>query len=136
MGNNNKTKTNKMGRMLEGKWVNHDLGPDEKGRYVRRAAQFRNQVTKETSLALKRYHLYYSSACGWSHRVLISILLKNLGNVVTKSGMKPFMGENGWELNEEEDHPLKEKGIQYLWEVYKHSEDDYTGRCSVPVLFD
>ena len=64
-----------MGRLIDGKWSTHDLGADEKGRYVRRATQFRSHVTAEPDAEYPaesgRYHLYVSSACGWSHRTMI-----------------------------------------------------------------
>lgn len=126
-----------MGRLIDGVWSNHDLGPDEKGRYVRRAAQFRGRVeadpTSRFPAVVGRYHLYVSYACGWSHRCLIARALKGLQSVVGITVTDPFMGEHGWTLGGDRG-PVPE--IDKLYELYTQARPDYTGRASVPVLWD
>jgi len=126
-----------MGRMVDGRWVTRDLGPDEKGNFVRRAAVFRNLVTTDGSSgfapARGRYHLYVANACGWSHRTLIVRALKGLRDIVSVSVVEPFMGQEGWTLKPGSD-PIH--GAEKLYDVYLATRADYTGRASVPVLWD
>lgn len=124
---------------MDGRWVSEDLGTDEKGRYVRRAAKFRGRVTADGSSGFPaesgRYHLYLAHACGWSHRTLIFLALKGLEDVVSVSFVEPFMGERGWTFAADgTGDPVL--GKRYLYEVYTAHESDYTGRASVPVLWD
>mmetsp|Transcript_3863 Transcript_3863/g.7911 ORF Transcript_3863/g.7911 Transcript_3863/m.7911 type:complete len:329 (+) Transcript_3863:53-1039(+) len=139
-----------MGRLLEGKWITNDLGPDEKGRYVRRATQFRNEIPSDKFPVEKgRYRLILSHACGWSHRCLLVRALKGLEDVIPVTFCDPFMGqEKGWTLglpdgidqaallpagNNGNDSA---KRITALYEVYCMADSEYTGRASVPVLWD
>ena len=126
-----------MGQLIDGAWSTADLGPDAKGRYVRRAARFRDTITADGSSGFPaqagRYHLYVSYACGWSHRTLIFRRLKGLENAVSVSVVDPFMGEEGWTLADGAD-PIH--GKSRLYEVYLEARADYTGRASVPVLWD
>ena len=124
-----------MGRMLDGQWITHDLGPDANGRYVRRAAQFRAVISPggEFPPEAGRYHLFFSYACGWSHRVLLARALKGLEPMISATVCEPFMGEQGWTLNGL-GSPVPDATT--LWQVYKASQRDYTGRASVPVLWD
>jgi putative glutathione S-transferase len=126
-----------MGRLIDGEWSTEDLGSDAKGNYVRRATKFRNVVTADGSSGFPaeagRYHLYISLACGWSHRTLMFRALKGLDEVVSVSHMQPFMGEEGW-LLEPGDDPIH--NARALYEVYQRAKPGYTGRASVPVLWD
>lgn len=122
---------------MDGQWSNTDLGADARGRYVRRAAQFRASVSAEGSTPFPavsgRYHLYVSYACGWSHRTLIFRALKGLEDHISVTVADPFMGEHGWTLHEDSG-PVA--GIDKLYELYTRMQPDYTGRASVPVLWD
>jgi len=126
-----------MGRLIDGSWSTHDLGTNERGEFVRRAAKFRNRVTRDGSSgfapALGRYHLYVSYACGWSHRALIARHLKGLGEAVSVSFAEPFMGEEGWTFASGADELF---GSDRVYEIYLRAQKDYTGRASVPVLWD
>ena len=75
-----------------------------------------------------RYHLYVSKACPWAHRTLILRALKGLEKAIPVFYAGPYMGENGWEYDS--------GGIRYLHELYARAKPDYTGRVSVPVLWD
>jgi putative glutathione S-transferase len=126
-----------LGRLIDGKWVNQDLGPDAQGRYVRRAAQYRARVEAEPDAKFPaekgRYHLYLSWACGWSQRTLILHALKGLDEIVGVSFTDAFMGEEGWTLSPGADPVL---GAKRLYEIYLKTDPGYTGRASVPVLWD
>jgi putative glutathione S-transferase len=126
-----------MGRLIEGKWSTGDLGPDAHGQYIRRDAKFREQVSADKSAKFPaeadRYHLYVSHACGWSHRALLFRALKGLEDVISASFMEDFMGEEGWIFEGGQD-ALGNR--QKLYQLYVASQCDYTGRVSVPVLWD
>ncbi len=131
-----------MGLLVEGKW--QDKWYDTKstgGRFVRRESQFREWITADGSSGFKaepgRYHLYVSLACPWAHRTLILRKLKNLEGVISLSIVDPLMEENGWEFS---DYPgsISDSlnGSQYLHQIYTTAKPDYTGRVTVPVLWD
>jgi len=126
-----------MGRLLDGVWIKNDLGADAEGRFVRRATSFRGVVTKDGSSAFPverdRYHLYAAHACPWSHRALIFRALNGLENVITVSLAEPVMGEDGWTFAEGADAV---GGHRFAHEIYTAAMADYTGRASVPVLWD
>jgi len=116
-----------MGRLIDGVWSNEDLGADAKGRFVRRAAKFRGVLGTDAHPAVTgRYRLYVAHACGWSHRTLLFRALQGLEDVIEAVFVDPFMGEQGWRLDD---------GTP-LYEVYLSAAPDYTGRVSVPALWD
>lgn len=131
-----------MGLLVEGKW--QDKWYDTKstgGRFVRKDSQFRDWVTSDGSSGFKseidRYHLYVSLACPWAHRTLILRKIKKLEDVISLSVVDPLMEENGWEFSEYEDSiPDTINGSDYLHQIYTASKSDYTGRVTVPVLWD
>ncbi|MCH7517625.1 MAG: glutathione S-transferase family protein [Candidatus Dadabacteria bacterium] len=131
-----------MGLLVEGKW--QDKWYDTKstgGRFVRRESQFRDWITADGSSGFKaepdRYHIYISLACPWAHRTLIFRKLKKLEDIISLSIVDPLMQENGWEFT---DYPGSIRdtvnGSHYLHEIYTAAKADYTGRVTVPVLWD
>jgi putative glutathione S-transferase len=137
-----------MGMLVEGIW--HDVWYDTKetkGRFERAAAQFRNWVTADGSAGPSgeggfkaeagRYHLYVSLACPWAHRTLIFRKLKKLEDLITVSIVDPLMLSKGWEFKNEiggtVDHLF---GSKTLWQVYVKADPRYSGRVTVPVLWD
>lgn len=137
-----------MGLLVDGQW--HDKWYDTKssgGRFIRKESQFRNWVTKDGSpgptgeggfkAEKDRYHLYVSLACPWAHRTLIMRALKGLEDYISISVVNPLMLEHGWTF---EDGPgvIKDTVNQadYLYEVYLAAESNYSGRVTVPVLWD
>jgi len=130
-----------MGLLIEGKWSNEWYTPDEMGRFIRSEAAFRDYVTADGSSGLKaepgRYHLYVSHACPWSTRAVILRKLKGLEEAISMSVVDPFMGDDGWYFSDgancTEDHVNHKK---FLHEVYTLAKPDYTGRVTVPVLWD
>lgn len=137
-----------MGKLVDGVW--HDVWYDTaatKGRFERSKSQFRNFVTADGSAGptgeagfkaeAGRYHLYVSLACPWAHRTLIFRKLKGLEGLIDVSVVDPLMLENGWEFKDRDggtaDHLF---GSDYLWQVYTRADATYSGRVTVPVLWD
>ncbi len=131
-----------MGMLVNGQW--HDQWYDTKsrgGRFLRQDAAFRNWVTADGSSGFKaepdRYHLYVSLACPWAHRTLIFRRLKGLEKVISLSVVDPLMAEHGWTFSDGPGCiPDSVNGARYLHEVYTAAKPDYTGRVTVPVLWD
>ena len=131
-----------MGRMVDGEWVKgwHDNGKTN-GRYQRATTTFRNFVTVDGSSGFKaepgRYHLYVSHACPWAHRTMIFRALRKLENAISVSIVDPLMSDEGWHFSDGPGCiPDTVNGAHYLREIYKKARDNYTGRVSVPVLWD
>ncbi len=130
-----------MGMLLEGKWVSGARNPDPKGRFVRIDTVFRNWITADGSSGFKaeagRYHLYVSYACPWAHRTLVLRRLKGLEAAIGLSVVDHFMDDDGWRFSENPGAiPDSVNGKAYLREVYLEADSNYTGRASVPVLWD
>ncbi len=111
------------------------------GEFVRTTAGFRRWVTADGSGGFKaepgRYHLYVSLACPWAHRTLIFRKLKRLEEVVSLSIVDPVMRDDGWEFSDERGCiPDTVNGFRYLREVYTAADPQYSGRVTVPVLWD
>lgn len=137
-----------MGLLINGEW--HTDWYDTKlsnGRFVRKDAQFRHWVTKDGSAGPtgvsgfkaepNRYHLYVSLACPWAHRTTIYRKLKGLEDMISISVVHAFMGENGWTFAPGEgvvSDPII--NATNLHEIYTVAQADYTGRVTVPVLWD
>ncbi len=131
-----------MGMLVGGTW--QDVGYDTKssgGRFVRNESAFRDRIAADGSTAfppaLDRYHLYVSLACPWAHRTLIFRALKRLEKALPVSVVHPLMLENGWEFGAypgATGDPLF--GSDYLHQVYTRANPNYTGRVTVPVLWD
>jgi putative glutathione S-transferase len=127
-----------MGIMENGVWVDLDFaGRNRNGRYLRPTTQFRDTVTRDGSSSFPaeagRYHLMVAHACPWAHRTLMLRALKGLEDVISVSFVEPLMLDNGWEFPGAGD-PVT--GAAYMHHVYAKARPDYSGRCSVPVLWD
>ena len=130
-----------MGMLVNGKWQVGERTADPKGRFVRTVTNFRDWITADGSSAFPaeagRYHLYVSLACPWAHRTLIMRKLKGLEDAISLSVVDPFMGDYGWEFSEAPGTtPDSVNGRHQLHEVYALAQPDYTGRVSVPALWD
>ncbi|MFA0810374.1 glutathione S-transferase family protein [Microbulbifer epialgicus] len=137
-----------MGLLVDGQWRDHwyDTGKHQ-GEFVREAAQLRNWVTSDGSPGPSgeggfaaesgRYHLYISLACPWAHRTLIFRSLKGLQDSIDISIVSPFMREHGWSFNTEEGSSGDRLSrCDYLYQIYLRNRSDYSGRVTVPVLWD
>ena len=141
-----------MGLLVEGLW--QDSWYDTKstgGRFKRQDSAFRSWVTTDGSAGASgsggfkaepgRYHLYVSLACPWAHRTLIFRKLKGLEQIVSVSSVHYHMAENGWEFrptdiagDTADGDPLY--GLDYAHQLYTKAKPDYTGRVTVPILWD
>jgi putative glutathione S-transferase len=137
-----------MGLLVDGKW--HDQWYDTKstgGKFERKESQFRNWVTHDGSAGhtgdsgfkaeAGRYHLYVSYACPWAHRTLIMRSLKGLDAMIDVSVVGMTMKENGWTFNAQDGSsgdPLF--GKPFMHEIYTKADPTYSGRVTVPVLWD
>jgi putative glutathione S-transferase len=133
-----------MGHLIDGRWVAADqLEPE----FVRRETQFRNWITADGSAGPSgkggfraeagRYHLYVSLACPWASRTLIFRSLKRLQNIVGLSVVHWQMAEDGWTFAPGENViPDTVNGVAFLHELYTRADPAYSGRVSVPVLWD
>ena len=130
-----------MGLMVDGKWTTDWYQPDSKGRFKRPQTKFHHQVTADGSSGFKaesgRYHLYVSHACPWAHRTMIMRKLKKLEDVISVSVVDPLMADDGWQFS---DYPGAITDIvnecRYLHEIYSMADRQYSGRVTVPVLWD
>lgn len=137
-----------MGLLVDGRW--QDQWYDTKstgGKFVRSQAQFRNWITADGSAGPTgkegfkaesgRYHLYISLACPWASRTLIMRKLKGLEEHISLSIVNPYMLEHGWTF---EDYPgvISDSlfNSQYMYQVYLKADPNYSGRVTVPVLWD
>ncbi len=137
-----------MGLLVEGQW--HDKWYDTQssgGKFVREDAQFRNWVTPDGAAGPSgdagfraetvRYHLYVSLACPWAHRTLIMRTLKELDDHISVSVVSPIMLENGWTFDQatgSSGDDLANRDFHH--QVYTDAVSDYSGRVTVPVLWD
>ena len=137
-----------MGLLVEGKWrtESHDTRLS-KGRFVRTSSSFRNWVTKDGSpgptgeggfaAESGRYHLYVSVACPWAHRTLIFRCLKGLEDIISISVVNTYMGDEGWNFAPGDDViPDSVNNQTHMYQIYTLAQADYTGRVTVPVLWD
>jgi glutathionyl-hydroquinone reductase len=137
-----------MGMLVDGVW--RDTGYDTKktdGRFERSAAQWRDFVTRDgrpaegRSRGFKaepgRYHLYVSLACPWAHRTLIFRKLKKLEDVISVSVVHHFLGKDGWTFLAEDGATGDALyGSEFLRDIYLKADPRYSGRVTVPVLWD
>ncbi len=136
--------------LVDGKWT-ADWHPvqatDAKGGFVRQISGFRNWITPDGSAGptgdggfkaeAGRYHLYVALICPWASRTLIGRALKKLEDVISVSVVEPALSDQGWRFG---DYPGANRdelnGATYMHEIYTSADPHYTGRATVPVLWD
>ncbi len=138
-----------MGALIDGVW--HEAGIDTKatgGKFIRSQSQFRNWITADGSAGPSgadgfaaesgRYHLYVSHACPWAHRTLIFRALKGLAPHIAVSVVHPDMLSNGWTFDASFDGATGDQlhGSDYAYEIYTRADPSYSGRVTVPILWD
>jgi putative glutathione S-transferase len=137
-----------MGLLVDGVW--RDEQHTERtpgGRFVRTSTRFRNWITEDGAAgptgeggfaaARDRYHLYVALACPWAHRTVIMRTLKGLEEVVSMSVVEPLYGPHGWRFGTSPGTtPDIVNGASELAEIYLRADPRYSGRVSVPVLWD
>lgn len=137
-----------MGLLVDGVWQDkwYDTASTD-GRFKRQESAFRNWVTADGAPGLSgeggfeaepgRYHLYVSLACPWAHRTLIFRKLKKLENVISVDVVHWYMAENGWEFRAEDAATGDSlHSSAFLHQIYTRARPDYSGRVTVPVLWD
>jgi putative glutathione S-transferase len=136
--------------LVDGKWTT-DWHPvqatDAKGGFVRQISGFRNWITPDGSAGptgeagfkaeAGRYHLYVALICPWASRTLIGRTLKKLDAAISVSVVEPALSDEGWRFG---NYPGSDRddlnGATYLHEIYSKADPHYTGRATVPVLWD
>ncbi len=124
-----------MGQFIDGEWKTGWYESGKDGSFQRPPTTFRQPITE---LSEGRYHLYVSLACPWAHRTLIARSVLGLQEKISVSVVDWFLDDDGWRFFPEheastEDHLF---GFDRLRHVYKKADDHYTGRVTVPVLWD
>ncbi len=131
-----------MGQLVNGKWVTDQIVVKEKdGRFRRKAMAFRNWIKADGSTPFtpdaNRYHLYVANACPWAHRAMIFRKLRGLEKSISISIVDTLMFDNGWRFREGEGYiPDVINHKDFLYEVYVTADPEFTGRVTVPVLWD
>lgn len=138
-----------MGLLVEGEWKDQWYDTDASdGRFVRSTSRFRNWVTADGSAGPTgeggfraepgRYHLYISYACPWAHRTLIYRALKGLEAMIDISVVHWLMAENGWTFETDPEGIVGDRlfASRYFYEIYLKADPLYSGRVTVPVLWD
>ena len=136
--------------LIDGKWSEAwrpVQSTDAKGGFVRQVSSFRNWVTPDGGAGPTgeggfraepgRYHLYAALGCPWATRVLIARKLKRLDGAVSVALVEPVMTDEGWRFG---GYPGADRdsvnGATYLHQIYTRADPHYTGRATVPVLWD
>jgi putative glutathione S-transferase len=137
-----------MGLLVDGQWKDQWYDTDSTGgRFKRSAAAFRNWITPDGEPGPQgdggfeaeagRYHLYVAYACPWAHRTLVFRKLKGLERMISVSVVNPIMRENGWTFREGYKvipDPIHQ--AEFMHQVYTAAKSDYSGRVTVPVIWD
>ena len=135
-----------MGVLIEGVWRDEDLPQevDRAGEFRRAESRFRDRITADGSSGFKaeagRYHLYVAHGCPWAHRTLIYRTLKKLDGLISVAYAILGIKQNGWTFEDDPRYPDcisdKVNGFHYLYEAYVASNPKYTGKVTVPTLWD
>ncbi|MCC5643491.1 glutathione S-transferase family protein [Nostoc sp. CHAB 5824] len=129
------------GMMVRGKWISDENERNQSSEFHEIPTTFRHRVTADGNSGFKaeagRYHLYVSLACPWAHRTLIMRELKGLNDAISVSIVDPIMSDKGWMFSEAPGAiPDWVNHAQYLQDIYLKADPKYTGRVTVPVLWD
>ncbi len=126
-----------MGMLIDGQWDARATDTTGKaGSFERTSATFRRKITADGSSGVRaeagRYHLYLAFSCPWCHRVMLFLKLKKLEGVISASYVHHAMEEGGWVFRA----PDPVLGVRFVYEVYRKAVPNFTGRCTVPILWD
>lgn len=124
---------------VDGEWRTdaYEMNDDE-GEFDRDETSFRDTLGGEFPAEAGRYHLYVSRACPWAHGAAMVRALMGLRDAITMDIVDPYRDERGWQFTPEKDDCTVDRvnGFDYLGEAYVEADPDYTGRVTVPVLWD
>ena len=129
--------------LVDGEWRTDVYeSTNENGEFDRQETSFRDRVEADPDAKhpaeAGRYHLYISHACPWAHRTMVTRALRGLEDVISVDVVDPYRESDGWEVAPEKEGctPDSIHGSEYLREVYTAADPEYTGRVTVPVLWD
>ena len=132
-----------MNMLVDGEWCTDAYeSTDDDGEFDRQETSFRDWIEADPDAdhpaEAGRYHLYISHACPWAHRTVITRALCGLEDVISVDVVDPYRETDGWEFAPEKEDctPDSIYGSAYLREVYTRADPDFTGRVTVPVLWD
>lgn len=132
-----------MGMLVDGRWTEEDRGrADSDGEFVRPVSPFREWIGEPRGTAAigeglpatsGRYHLFVNAGCPWAYRTILYRSVKSLDRHLGLSFTKPAMGPEGWTFGEEPEPIL---GARHIHDIYRRADEKFTGRTTVPVLWD
>jgi putative glutathione S-transferase len=132
-----------MGMLVEGRWTNEDRGrSDSDGEFVRPVSPFREWIGTPSGpsgiegtlrATSGRYHLFVNAGCPWAYRTILYRSIKSLQEHISLSFTQPAMGPEGWTFGNEPDPIL---GARHIHDIYTCADEKFTGRTTVPVLWD
>lgn len=130
-----------LGMLVKGEWLTEREQEDQKGQFIRPSTTFRQWVKSDGSTPFPpeagRYHLYISWACPWAHRTAIMRSIKGLGSTISLSVVDPVMGDEGWTFSTAPGAILDTVNDAFhLREIYLKADAEFTGRVTVPILWD
>ncbi len=126
-----------MGMLVDGKWSQHDLRrANEKGEFIRPVSPFRDSIGDSDGrfpVEPDRYHLFVNAGCPWAYRTILYRSIKGLSSIIGISFTQPAAGEEGWTFGDEPEPLL---GARHIHNIYSQADSGFTGRTTVPVLWD
>jgi putative glutathione S-transferase len=131
-----------MYQFVDGDWVPAYEATNDEGEFDRQETTFRDRIETDPDAEFPaesgRYHLYVSYACPWAHRTLVTRALKGLEDAVSVDVVDPYRDDDGWQFTPEKEGctPDTINDFEYLREAYIAADPNYTGRVTVPVLWD
>jgi len=130
-----------MGMLVNGKWQNQDAtGFVRDGKNIRFSSGFHETITADGSSGyapeIGRYALYYNRTCPWSHRASATLETKGLSDIIDQIFLEPSMGDENWWFGTSDEYSDPAINATHLHELYSASDETFTGRVSVPILWD
>ncbi|WP_111977317.1 glutathione S-transferase family protein [Algibacillus agarilyticus] len=135
--------------LVNGKWQDNwqpVQKQDEQGRFIRQTSSFRNWITRDGSAGITgqggfkaerdRYHLYVAYICPWASRTLMARAIKGLNDIITISVVNPKLSDQGWQFSNTGLNIDQLNNHEYMHQLYTQVKPDFTGRATVPVLWD
>lgn len=132
-----------MGQLIEGSWSDEDLLSEieKDGAYKKKPSLFRERISSDGSSGLpaatNRYHLYAAISCPWAHRTVLMRTLKELDQVITLTLVEQNPEGGGWWFaGQPHTIPGTDQQVEYLHQIYSLGSSEYTGRVTVPIIWD
>jgi putative glutathione S-transferase len=124
-----------MGMLVDGQWQDQEVRrTNAEGAFVRNESPYRDVIgSKRFPVEADRYHLFVNAGCPWAYRTILYRSIKNLQPYLTMSYTLPAAGQQGWTFGEAGEPLLN---AMHMHDVYTQANDNFTGRCTVPVLWD